>query len=92
MRQHTGEKPLQCNACKFTARDPSVLKKHQMRHEKVRFSFITKSFSNLRYWFVADKEAQMYEMQLRFDTNIWTQASYSPLSPRRTQKYLMQYL
>lgn len=34
MRQHTGEKPLACKSCKFTTRDPSVLHKHQMRHER----------------------------------------------------------
>ncbi|KAH8327635.1 hypothetical protein KR074_005814 [Drosophila pseudoananassae] len=32
MRQHTGEKPLQCGACKFSTRDPSVLHKHRQRH------------------------------------------------------------
>lgn len=35
MRQHTGEKPLSCKSCKFSTRDPSVLHKHQMRHERV---------------------------------------------------------
>ncbi|XP_059226750.1 zinc finger protein Xfin [Stomoxys calcitrans] len=34
MRQHTGEKPLQCKSCKFSTRDPSVLHKHQMRHNR----------------------------------------------------------
>lgn len=34
MRQHTGEKPLACKSCKFSTRDPSVLHKHQMRHER----------------------------------------------------------
>ncbi|XP_018783875.1 PREDICTED: zinc finger protein 64 homolog, isoforms 1 and 2 isoform X3 [Bactrocera latifrons] len=34
MRQHTGEKPLHCKVCKFSTRDPSVLHKHQLRHEK----------------------------------------------------------
>ncbi|KAH8379277.1 hypothetical protein KR009_003967 [Drosophila setifemur] len=33
MRQHTGEKPLQCGQCKFSTRDPSVLHKHQQRHD-----------------------------------------------------------
>ncbi|XP_034122991.1 zinc finger protein 501 isoform X2 [Drosophila guanche] len=32
MRQHTGEKPLQCEQCKFSTRDPSVLHKHRQRH------------------------------------------------------------
>ncbi|KAH8243233.1 hypothetical protein KR032_005731 [Drosophila birchii] len=32
MRQHTGEKPLQCGECKFSTRDPSVLHKHRQRH------------------------------------------------------------
>ncbi|KAH8295666.1 hypothetical protein KR018_002569 [Drosophila ironensis] len=32
MRQHTGEKPLQCGQCKFSTRDPSVLHKHRQRH------------------------------------------------------------
>lgn len=36
MRQHTGEKPVQCKQCKFKTRDPSVMHKHQQRHgEKV---------------------------------------------------------
>lgn len=34
MRQHTGEKPLHCKTCKFASRDPSVLRKHQLRHNK----------------------------------------------------------
>ncbi|XP_075160933.1 uncharacterized protein LOC142233788 [Haematobia irritans] len=34
MRQHTGEKPLKCKSCKFSTRDPSVLHKHQMRHNR----------------------------------------------------------
>ncbi|XP_011291023.2 oocyte zinc finger protein XlCOF28 [Musca domestica] len=34
MRQHTGEKPLHCKTCKFSTRDPSVLHKHQMRHNR----------------------------------------------------------
>ncbi|XP_017122027.1 zinc finger protein 583 isoform X1 [Drosophila elegans] len=33
MRQHTGEKPLQCGECKFSTRDPSVLHKHRQRHD-----------------------------------------------------------
>ncbi|XP_030385705.1 zinc finger protein 559 [Scaptodrosophila lebanonensis] len=33
MRQHTGEKPLQCEQCKFSTRDPSVLHKHRQRHK-----------------------------------------------------------
>ncbi|EDW79318.1 uncharacterized protein Dwil_GK25365 [Drosophila willistoni] len=32
MRQHTGEKPLHCEQCKFSTRDPSVLHKHRQRH------------------------------------------------------------
>lgn len=32
MRQHTGEKPLACNYCDFRAADPSVIKKHELRH------------------------------------------------------------
>ncbi|EDV95815.1 zinc finger protein 674 [Drosophila grimshawi] len=32
MRQHTGEKPLKCEQCKFSTRDPSSLYKHRQRH------------------------------------------------------------
>lgn len=32
MRQHTGEKPLKCESCKFSTRDPSSLYKHRQRH------------------------------------------------------------
>lgn len=34
IRQHTGEKPFSCKECNFRAADPSVIRKHQMRHYK----------------------------------------------------------
>ncbi|KAJ6634670.1 Myoneurin [Pseudolycoriella hygida] len=33
LRQHTGEKPISCQYCKFKAADPSVIKKHELRHQ-----------------------------------------------------------
>lgn len=35
MRQHTGEKPISCQYCAFKAADPSVIKKHELRHQAV---------------------------------------------------------
>lgn len=34
MRQHTNEKPLACKYCDFRSADPSVMKKHELRHTK----------------------------------------------------------
>jgi len=33
LRQHTGEKPISCQYCQFKAADPSVIKKHELRHQ-----------------------------------------------------------
>ncbi|KAG4072002.1 hypothetical protein HA402_010939 [Bradysia odoriphaga] len=33
LRQHTGEKPISCQFCQFKAADPSVIKKHELRHQ-----------------------------------------------------------
>lgn len=35
LRQHTGEKPISCQYCPFKAADPSVVKKHELRHQDV---------------------------------------------------------
>lgn len=47
LRQHTGEKPISCQYCQFKAADPSVIKKHELRHQAVREHWKVLSFVEL---------------------------------------------
>ena len=36
MRQHTGEKPFECDLCEYTTSDHNSLRRHKMRHSGER--------------------------------------------------------